>query len=111
MSTKTETKAETPFTMPSFDPMAFWLASQQTFQKTMADAVGRSQSFAEQYAAFEKDIVTRAQTAVANVIPAICHLASVQPGNAAVAGLDRVGKGDGVGHDGYLVEEVRRWVT
>ena len=66
MSTKTETKAETPFTMPSFDPMAFWLASQQTFQKTMADAVGRSQSFAEQYAAFEKDIVTRAQTAVAN---------------------------------------------
>src|SRR5262249_14905362 len=66
MTTKTETKAETPFTLPSFDPMAFWVASQQTFQKTMADAIGRTQSFTDQYAAFEKDMVTRAQAAVAN---------------------------------------------
>jgi hypothetical protein len=73
MTTKTETKAETtnpnptnPFGIPSFDPMSFWAASQQTFQKTMADAFGRTQSFADQYAAFEKDMVTRAQTAVAN---------------------------------------------
>lgn len=78
--TKPETKTEIPTTPPtpptppktdaanpfaSFDPMAYWTASQQTFAKAMADAYGRAQSFADQYAALEAQLVTRAQGAVA----------------------------------------------
>jgi len=75
-TTKTETqspKTETPKTetnpfasFASFDPMAYWATSQQTFQKAMADAYGRAQSFADQYAALESQYVVRAQGAVAN---------------------------------------------
>jgi hypothetical protein len=65
---KTEANPFNPFANPfaAFDPMAFWSQSQQTFQKAMSDAFGRTQSFADQYAALEAQFVTRAQAAVAN---------------------------------------------
>lgn len=67
---KTETKTDIPKmdTNPfaAFDPMAFWTASQQNWQRMMGDAYGRAQAFADQYAALEGQFVTRAQTAVAN---------------------------------------------
>ncbi len=54
----------------SLDPMAYWTASQQAFQKLVTDASGRAQSFAEQIAgqiaASEAQMVTRAQGAVAS---------------------------------------------
>lgn len=69
-SQQTQTKTELPKfdTNPfaAFDPMMFWTASQQNFQKMMADAQGRAQAFADQYAALESQYVSRAQTAVAN---------------------------------------------
>lgn len=77
-NTKTETKtAETPRTektelpnpfaaFASFDPMAFWAQSQQMFQKAFTDAYSRSQSMADQYAAMESQLVSRAHGAVAN---------------------------------------------
>jgi hypothetical protein len=50
----------------SFDPMGYWTQSQQMFHKLVADAYTRAQSFADQYAAIESQVVTRAQGAVAN---------------------------------------------
>jgi hypothetical protein len=50
----------------SFDPMAYWTQSQQAFQKLMTDSYARAQSFADQYAALEAQVVSRAQGAVAN---------------------------------------------
>ncbi len=47
-----------------FDPMPYWTASQQAFQKVMGDAQGRAQSFAEQYAVMESELLARAQGAV-----------------------------------------------
>jgi len=72
--TKTETKTELPRSEPynpfaafgAFDPMAYWNASQQTFQKMLVDACGRAQAFADQYAQLEAQFVSRAQSAVAN---------------------------------------------
>jgi hypothetical protein len=64
--TKTETKTEMPNPFAAFDPMMFWTASQQNFQKLITDAYGRAQAFADQYAALESQFVSRAQTAVAN---------------------------------------------
>jgi hypothetical protein len=68
---KTETKTDipripefNPFT--SFDPMAYWTTTQQAFQKMIGDAYDRAQTFAEQYAALEKQMVVRAQGAVSN---------------------------------------------
>ena len=49
-----------------FDPMTFWAQSQQQFQKMMSDAHGRATAFAEQYAALESQMISRAQGAVAN---------------------------------------------
>lgn len=63
---KTESPKADPNPFAAFDPMAFWTASQQTFQKAIADAYGRTQSFADQYAALESQLVVRAQAAVAN---------------------------------------------
>lgn len=51
---------------PSFDPMAYWTQSQQTFQKLVSDSYTRAHSFAEQYAALETQMVSRAQGAVSN---------------------------------------------
>ncbi|MBX3156268.1 MAG: hypothetical protein KF773_09740 [Deltaproteobacteria bacterium] len=48
----------------AFDVMTSFAASQQTFQKMMAESFGRAQAFADQYAAFEAQMVTRANTAV-----------------------------------------------
>src|SRR5688500_20309036 len=66
--TKTETKkTETPHNpFASFDPMAYWTQSQQTFQKLMTETYARAQSFADQYSALESQMITRAQGAVAN---------------------------------------------
>ncbi len=49
---------------PSFDPMSMWAAGQQTFTKLMTDAVGRWQSFSEQYATIEHQVSTQAHGAV-----------------------------------------------
>jgi hypothetical protein len=75
--TKTETKttASTPFPSPAaafatpfagFDPMNAWTQGQQAFHQMMADAYGRISSFAEEYAAMESQLVTRAQGAIHN---------------------------------------------
>ena len=50
----------------SFDPMAYWTQSQQAFQKLVTDSYARAHSFADQYAALETQVVSRAQGAVAN---------------------------------------------
>mgnify|MGYP001262290504 CR=1 FL=1 len=50
----------------SFDPMTYWTTSQQAFQRMVTDAYGRAQTFAEQYAALEAQLVQRAQGAVAS---------------------------------------------
>ncbi len=71
-TTKTETpKQDTnPFAsaMPfaSFDPMAYWTTSQQTFHKLVQDTCSRAQAFAEQYATLEAQLLTRANGAVAS---------------------------------------------
>ena len=69
MSTeKTEKKTETPKAadpFAGFDPMTMWAASQHGFHKLVADAMQRAQSFAEQYATLEAQMVNRAQGAVA----------------------------------------------
>ncbi|MGE0548325.1 MAG: hypothetical protein AB7O24_27180 [Kofleriaceae bacterium] len=73
----TDTKTHTPktdatstsFPFPgthSFDPIAVWSATQQAFTKMVNDAYGRAQSFAEQYAAVEHQMVERAKLAIAN---------------------------------------------
>jgi hypothetical protein len=71
MATETKTmppKTDTnPFTgNPAFDPIAIWNASQQAFTKVMTDAYGRAQSFADQYAALEHQMVERAKMAIQN---------------------------------------------
>ncbi|HWO21587.1 MAG TPA: hypothetical protein VNO30_22615 [Kofleriaceae bacterium] len=69
MSTEPKTaKPEAPKSepqFPSFDPLAYWATVQQTFQRATADASGRAQAFADQYAALEAQLVQRAQGAVA----------------------------------------------
>jgi|SRR5215813_10668805 len=60
---KIEPNPFTPFT--SFDPFAFWASSQQAFAKMMTDGYGRAQAYADQYAAFESQLLQRAQAAVA----------------------------------------------
>jgi hypothetical protein len=50
----------------SFDPMTYWTQSQQAFQKIITDSYARAHSFADQYAAMETQVVSRAQGAVAN---------------------------------------------
>jgi hypothetical protein len=75
--TKTETKPDpkstastlplNPFaTFPSFDPMAMWTASQQTWSKLVAEGVARAEQFASHYAALEAQLISRAQGAVGN---------------------------------------------
>jgi len=49
----------------SFDPLAYWAAAQQAFQRLAADAQSRAQAFTEQYGALEAQLVQRAQGAVA----------------------------------------------
>lgn len=56
------TSAANPFA--SWDPMTAWTASQQAFQKMFADAQSRAQSFAEEYAALEAQMMARAKTAI-----------------------------------------------
>jgi hypothetical protein len=50
----------------ALDPFAAWAQSQQLFQQAMAEAFGRAQSFADQYAAIEAQLVARAQGAIAS---------------------------------------------
>lgn len=50
----------------SFDPMAYWSQSQQTFQKLVSESYGRAHSFADQYAVLEAQMIARAQQAVAS---------------------------------------------
>jgi hypothetical protein len=74
MSTKTETKtetpkAETPFAamhnpFASFDPMTAWTTTQQAFQKMWTDSFERAQAWAGEYAALETQLFARANTAV-----------------------------------------------
>ena len=52
--------------LPSFDPMAMFGASQQAFAKLMTDAYGRVRSFADQIATVEGQLLTRAQGAVSS---------------------------------------------
>ncbi|MBA3456691.1 MAG: hypothetical protein H0T42_26615 [Deltaproteobacteria bacterium] len=58
--------SSTPFpTLPTFDPMAMWAQSQQTFTKLMTDSVARWQAFGDQYASVEAQVASHAQTAMA----------------------------------------------
>ncbi len=63
---KTEGAKVDPNPFAAFDPMAYWTASQQAFQRAVTDAYGRAQTFADQYATLEAQFVARAQGAVAN---------------------------------------------
>jgi hypothetical protein len=66
-TTQPKAEAANPFAaFASFDPMAYWTQSQQTFAKAMSDAYGRAQAFADQYASLEAQLITRAQGAVAS---------------------------------------------
>ena len=47
-----------------FDPMAAWTASQQAFQKMIADAQARAQTMADEYAALEQQMYSRAKQAI-----------------------------------------------
>jgi hypothetical protein len=73
MSTKTETKDSPKTEIPKFDnpfagfdPMTAWTHGQQVAQQIVADAMQRMTSFADDYAALEAQMFTRAQGAVAN---------------------------------------------
>lgn len=50
----------------SFDPIAYWTATQETFAELMSEAFGRATAFAEQYATIEAQLLARAQGAVAS---------------------------------------------
>ncbi|MGE0867008.1 MAG: hypothetical protein AB7P03_00495 [Kofleriaceae bacterium] len=68
---KTDATSSTSFPFPgpgvtSFDPIAVWSATQQAFTKMVNDAYGRAQSFADQYASLEHQMVERAKLAIAN---------------------------------------------
>jgi len=67
--TKTETTANPkidslPNPFATFDPMALWTTQQQAFHKLVADAQGRAQAMAEEYAALETQMVARARQAI-----------------------------------------------
>jgi hypothetical protein len=65
---KPEPKAEAPkFDNPfaSFDPIAYWSAVQQTFQRMATEGQGRAQALADQYGVLEAQLVQRTQAAVA----------------------------------------------
>ena len=53
-----------PFSATAWDPMAAFSASQQNWQKVVNEAVGRAQSWADEYAAIEQQMFTRALQAV-----------------------------------------------
>lgn len=59
-------KAEQANPFAAFDPMGYWAAAQAQSQKMMSEAFGRTQQFADQYAAIESQFVSRAQQAVAS---------------------------------------------
>src|SRR5512140_114904 len=60
-----KTETSNPFAA-SFDPMTAWNAGQQAFHQMMADGFQRMTSFADDYAALEAQLISRAQEAVAN---------------------------------------------
>jgi hypothetical protein len=74
MANQTETKnqtpkAENPFAaaqnmFAAFDPMGYWAASQQAFQKMMSDSWTRTQAWSDEVAAMETQMYTRANSAV-----------------------------------------------
>ncbi|HEY5945335.1 MAG TPA: hypothetical protein VIV40_07585 [Kofleriaceae bacterium] len=53
-----------PFSTAAWDPMAAFGASQQQWSKLMGDAMGRAQSWADQYAEIEAQMYQRAFQAV-----------------------------------------------
>ena len=55
-----------PFTLPNMDPMAIWAESQAQLTKMMTAALGRWQSFGDQYANVEAQVQAHAQNAVTN---------------------------------------------
>ena len=68
--TKTDTAPNSPKTdsipgaFPAFDPMAAFAASQQTWQRMIAEAQGRAQAFADEYAQLEAQMIARAKQAI-----------------------------------------------
>ncbi len=71
MATETKTTPPKSDSIPfpgsaSFDPIAMWNASQQAFTKVVNDAYGRAQSFADQYAQLEHQMLERAKLAIQN---------------------------------------------
>ena len=53
-----------PFSATAWDPMAAFSATQQNWQKVVSEAVGRAQSWADEYAAIEQQMYARALQAV-----------------------------------------------
>jgi len=67
-TSKTDPKVEPPRhddPFAAFDPIGYWSTMQQAFQRMAADAQGRAQTAADQYGAFEAQLIQRAQGAVA----------------------------------------------
>ena len=53
-----------PFSATAWDPMAAFSQSQQNWQKLMNDSMARAQSWADEYAAIEQQMYSRALQAV-----------------------------------------------
>lgn len=53
-----------PFTAASWDPAAAFASSQQAWQKLVSEALGRAQSWADEYAGIEKQMYGRALEAI-----------------------------------------------
>jgi hypothetical protein len=64
--TKTAPKTETTNPFAGFDPMTAWTAGQQQMHQWMADAMKRMAVLADEYAALEAQMISRAHGAVAN---------------------------------------------
>jgi hypothetical protein len=74
MANTTETKNQPPksdassaapqYPFGTFDPMAAWAASQQSFHQMMTESYARAQAWAEEYAALEAQMLARATGAI-----------------------------------------------
>lgn len=64
-TTKNPPKTDSnPNPFASFDPMAAFAASHQTWHKMLTDAQGRAQAFADEYAQLEAQMMARAKQAI-----------------------------------------------
>jgi hypothetical protein len=62
---QTQMNAWTQGAQPGFmNPVQAWTSAQQTFAKAMTESMTRAQSWSDEYAAIEQQMLTRANTAI-----------------------------------------------